>query len=162
MTDESIPRKNYKDLDEEEQNFEQTLILISGATSYEQLKDFTRKHFKYMDNHFMCEACSQSFAIVDINERKKFSNLKVSLKRHLTLPHHIQNVKTYMINLQNKKKEFAEAESYALTCAKTAYLCLKENIAYDSYPYMIQLIYSSGGNVGHQQHSRQFIIRFLP
>ena len=57
-----------------------------------------------------------------------------------------------MINLQNKEKEFAKVESYALTCAKTAYLCLKENILCNTYPYKIQLIYSSGGNVG-QQHS---------
>ena len=97
LTDESLPspRKNYEDMDEEEQNFEQTLILISGATSYEQLKDFTRKHFKYMDNQFMCEACSHPFEIVDINERKKFSNLKVSLKRHLTLTSYIKNVDIY-------------------------------------------------------------------
>ena len=88
----SIAKKNYEDLDEEEQNFEQTLILITGSSSYEQLKDFTKKHLKYIDDKFVCEACSHSFEIVNINDKKKFSNLKLSLKRHLTSPSHAQNL----------------------------------------------------------------------
>ena len=31
-----------------------------------------------------------------------------------------------------------------------------------TYPYMLQLTHSSGGNVGHQQHSRAFAAKFLP
>ena len=61
-----------------------------------------------------------------------------------------------------KEQELAEAKYYALSCAKAAYLCYKDNIAYDSYPYILQRFNPSGGNVGHQQHSRAFISKFLP
>ena len=59
-------------------------------------------------------------------------------------------------------EESAEAKNYAMRCAKAAYLCIKDNMAYDSYPYLLQLIHSSGGNVGHQQHSHAFVAKLLP
>ena len=49
-----------------------------------------------------------------------------------------------------------------MNCAKAAYLCCKDNTPYDSYSYILQLMHTSGGKVGHQQHSRAFVANFLP
>ena len=53
--------KNVNDLSEEEQSFEQSLILIMGAKSTEQLKSFTKNYFSFSDEQFICIACGSIF-----------------------------------------------------------------------------------------------------
>ena len=151
----------FDDLPEEEQSFQQTLILIIGAKSVEQLKFFTKKYFNFYDGQFTCIICGTIYKH-DASGSVQWSNFKGYLKRHLISPMHAKNVEIVKNSEQKNREELAEAKNYAMSCAKTAYLCFKDNIPYDSYPYMLQLIHSSGGNVGHQQHSRTFAAKFLP
>ena len=80
----------------------------------------------------------------------------------MTSQSHVNNSEKFRAAEQQKEQELAEAKHYAMNCAKAAYLCYKDNICYDSYPYILQLMHTSGGQVGHQQHSRAFATKFLP
>ena len=153
--------KNFNDLSEEEQSFEQSLILIMGAKSTEQLKSFTKNYFSFTDEQFICIACGSIFQLNTIDSAH-WSRLKFGLKRHLTSQSHVNNSEKFRAAEQQKEQELAEAKHYAMNCAKAAYLCYKDNICYDSYPYILQLMHTSGGQVGHQQHSRAFATKFLP
>ena len=93
-TDPQTSEKGFNDLSEEEQTLEQTLILITGAKSPGQLKSFTKNHFTFNDEHFICISCNSFFKLVEPNmddthdSKRPWYNLKTSLKRHLVTPSH--------------------------------------------------------------------------
>ena len=70
----------FDDLSEEEQSFEQSLILISGAKSIEQLKSFAKKYFSCENEHFTCSICGTTYKQETPNSAQ-WSNFKGYLKR---------------------------------------------------------------------------------
>ena len=70
--------KNFNDLSEEEQSFEQSLILITGAKSAEQLKSFTKTYFNFSEDQFICIACGTTFQL-NADDSTQWSHLKYGL-----------------------------------------------------------------------------------
>ena len=140
--------------------------LISGASSFEEIKYYASKIFNVNDdNHLYCRFCKHVFEYVpdkNTSDRRNFRNLKIRLKRHIKSKAHFDQFHKEKELKLKQEKSLLEAKQSALSCAKAAYLVYKQDMPYDSYPFLVQFAHESGGKVGTKNHSRKFAINYLP
>ena len=134
----------------------------------ERLGDF---EYNIQKEAFMCGVCDDSAGNYSVTleedfegkkQSREFINLKKSLKRHLNIKKHINNVNKEEVKEKMQKKLVAREKKISLVLGDVAYFLLKQGRPYTDFPVHVNLLSRAGVDVGDLNHSFQFVRHWSP
>ena len=145
--------------------------LIKEATSIKEITEVVPEFcYKAEKDCIVCEVCEEQFKYErelrddfrGNNMSSKFSNLKKSLRRHLTRPKHISKVEEEQIKEEQWKKEETRNQKVGMNIGRLVYFIIFNARADTDLPILIYMLQRAGADVGDINHCKALVPSLLP